>query len=141
MDKLTRQMKKGQSGFTLIELMITIAIIGILAAIAVPSYLSYTEKARFSEVVMATSPFKMAVDLCSQSTGTLTACANGQNGVPSAAGASGEVTSVSVAANGTITATSVDTDTYILVPTRDATSGQVTWVIGATSTCLAKAYC
>jgi len=141
MNKLTQPMKKAQRGFTLIELMITIAIVGILAAIAVPSYLTYTKKARFSEVVMASSPFKMAVDLCAQSTDALTACANGQNGVPAAAGAIGEVTSVVVAANGTITATSTASDTYILIPTRDITSGKLTWAISTTSTCLTKGYC
>lgn len=141
MKTFTLLTKRAQSGFTLIELMITIAIVGILAAIAVPSYLSYTEKARFSEVVMATSPFKMAVDLCSQATNALTACANGQNGVPAAAGSSGEVASVTVAANGTITGTSANTDTYILIPSRDATTGQVTWAVSGTSTCIAKGYC
>src|SRR6185503_3548444 len=90
-------------GFTLIELMIAIAIVGILAAIAVPSYLTYTQKAKFSEVIMATGPFRSAVDICSQSTGALTACANNQNGVPGAAGASGQITSIVTAANGTVT--------------------------------------
>ena len=135
------EVKRNQAGFTLIELMITIAIVGILAAIAVPSYLTYTEKARFSEVVMATSPFKMAVDVCNQEEGALTACANGQNGVPAAAGALGEVASVSVSATGTITATGSNGFTYILVPTRDAGSGKLTWALAGTSTCLAQGYC
>jgi type IV pilus assembly protein PilA len=51
-------MKKQQSGFTLIELMIVVAIIGILAAIAIPSYMDYTKKAKVSELLLAASPAK-----------------------------------------------------------------------------------
>ena len=58
--------KTNQKGFTLIELMIVIAIIGILAAIAIPAYSTYVKKAKFSEVVNAVSAVKTAVDLCAQ---------------------------------------------------------------------------
>ena len=54
-------MKKNQSGFTLIELMIVVAIIGILAAIAIPSYMDYQKKAKASELLVALSPAKAAV--------------------------------------------------------------------------------
>jgi len=53
-----------QKGFTLIELMIVIAIIGILAALALPAYQSYTYKAKFSDVFTATTSVKSAIDLC-----------------------------------------------------------------------------
>ena len=59
-------MVKVQKGFTLIELMIVIAIIGILAAVAVPQYSQYTKRARYSEVKMSVSPIKGAVELCYQ---------------------------------------------------------------------------
>ena len=54
-------MKKIQKGFTLIELMIVVAIIGILAAIALPAYQDYTIRAKMSEVITALSPAKTAV--------------------------------------------------------------------------------
>ncbi len=57
-------MVKVQKGFTLIELMIVIAIIGILAAVAVPQYSQYTRRAEFSEIKLAVTPIKSQVETC-----------------------------------------------------------------------------
>jgi type IV pilus assembly protein PilA len=76
---------KNQSGFTLIELMIVVAIIGILAAIALPAYSNYTAKAKYSEMVMAVAPVKTALSLCVQ-TGE---CLNNGGGFGSLTAASG----------------------------------------------------
>ena len=116
------QMVKGaQKGFTLIELLIVVAIIGILAAIAVPSYQKYSAKAKFSEVVLATAAMKTAVEVGVQ-TGKLAALTDANhatNGLPPASGASGFVKSVELV-NGVITATGAGGDledvTYVLTP-------------------------
>ena len=85
-----------QKGFTLIELMIVVAIIGILAAVALPAYQDYTVRAKLSEAVIAGSSYKglMSEAFQTDSTGGLTAAANTINGKAQAEKASKYVSTV-----------------------------------------------
>jgi type IV pilus assembly protein PilA len=67
---MKNQMKRVQKGFTLIELMIVIAILGILAAIAIPAYQDYAVRARISEGISMMAPAKLAVSEFRQSEGS-----------------------------------------------------------------------
>ncbi len=69
-------MKKIQQGFTLIELMIVVAIIGILAAVALPAYQDYTNRAKVSEVMLAASASKTPIAEWYQSKNALPAAAD-----------------------------------------------------------------
>lgn len=73
--KKSEMIKTKQQGFTLIELMIVVAIIGILAAVAIPAYQGYVAKAKFQDSVSAASAVETAVSLCLvENNGTKTSC-------------------------------------------------------------------
>jgi type IV pilus assembly protein PilA len=122
-------MKKIQQGFTLIELMIVIAILGILLAIAIPAYQDYTIRAKVSEGMNIATSVKLAVAETRQSSNAFPGD-NAQAGV-AATIASTYVTSVVVGTGGNITITyrnidaAVNNQTIVLQPTLQTSN--VTW--------------
>ncbi len=99
-------MKRAQQGFTLIELLIVVAIIGILAAIAIPAYQDYTVKAKVSEAASVAAPALLAVGTRFSEGAMVAGDTNTQFGLDAAASISSPyVTSVTVAGVSTLTAT------------------------------------
>ena len=140
-------MKKVQQGFTLIELMIVVAIIGILAAVALPAYKTYSDRAKFSEVVLAATPAKTAIDMCIQtSSNDCSKLASATNWAAGAKVKSVAITGNSAAPEVLVTAEGTEfggTDyTFTLVATKG--SGSATWSVSSDATkssCLAAGLC
>ena len=101
-------MKKNEQGFTLIELMIVVAIIGILAAVALPAYQDYTKRAKVSELMLAGSSAKQSITEYYQVEGNLT-------------GVGG--TNISIPAIGKVDTATVGTNTGVVIITNTAAGG------------------
>jgi type IV pilus assembly protein PilA len=139
-------MKRMQQGFTLIELMIVVAIIGILAAVALPAYQDYTIRAKMSEVILAMSACRTSITEVYQTGGTPPGASNwGCENVSSK-----YVQALDTDANGVVTATvqgisaSVNGSNVTLIPMINGTTAALTasnmgeglfgWICGGTGT-------
>ena len=121
-------MKSIQKGFTLIELMIVVAIIGILAAVALPAYQDYTIRARTSELILAASAARTSVTEAAQQLNGLTG-----SGSAMVIGTGGKVSAATVSADGLITIAGSDASmgtsgiSMTLTPSWNSTANTVIW--------------
>ncbi|QNK74588.1 pilin [Variovorax sp. PAMC28562] len=123
--------RRAQAGFTLIELMIVVAIIGILAAVALPAYQDYTTRSKMTEVLLMGAPAKLAVAETTSSIGSLASVTAANSGY-SFPGATKYVSGVAITdATGVVTITSTvpnATGTVTLTPATVGTNtGQLKW--------------
>ncbi len=142
MKDMKRKQTGGQGGFTLIELMIVVAIIGILASIAIPAYQDYTIKTRVAESASVSLPVKTNIGLYASENATMPSTLSDLDFVTSttSAYAGDYVSSLSVGANGVITVTlktldelgEASGDDVTFTPDYQAGSPNVNWAVTGT---------
>ncbi|WP_445426106.1 pilin [Alishewanella sp. HL-SH06] len=132
-------------GFTLLELMIVVALIGILSSLAIPQYQNYFKRSKFTEIILQTTKIKSAIDVCYQTrgAGNLALCDTATELGISTVDITNNpnISSINISANSamiTVTANSnLDSKTYILTPT--PTNGSLVW--NESGSCLDAGIC
>ena len=137
-------MKAMQKGFTLIELMIVVAIIGILAAVALPAYQDYTVRAKVSELMLAASGVRTAISEKFQTDPSNTISAGGGATIPVV----GKIATATVTDAGLVTVTGSTASTSVgqgvtitMTPTYSTATGTITWGCAGTPTKSLPATC